>query len=107
MIKSYIKVLVLLFLPSITLAQIFQCDGTSLPEFYSIYGGSDQFTEHTNDAINTFIEAEDAVATGNYATAQSLINDLFSTYPRGGGMYSTTRMERIWEHPMPTMACAC
>jgi len=87
MIKSYIKVLVLLFLPSITLAQIFQCDGTSLPEFYSIYGGSDQFTEHTNNAINTFIEAEDAVATGNYATAQSLINDLFSTYPRGSNIW--------------------
>ena len=51
--KPALKVILCFFLPALGSAQIFQCDGTSLPEFYSFYGGSDQFTEHTNNAINT------------------------------------------------------
>ena len=56
-----------LFIPAMTFAQLFQCDGTALPEFYSIYGGTNQFTQHTHDAINTFIGAEDAIEIGDYA----------------------------------------
>ncbi|MBK8555453.1 MAG: T9SS type A sorting domain-containing protein [Lewinellaceae bacterium] len=85
--NSYLKVLLLLFIPAVAFAQTFQCDGTSLPEFYSMYGGSSQFTEHTNDAINTFIGAEEAIAAGDYGTAQNLINDLFATYPKGNNVW--------------------
>ena len=86
-IKFYVFIFLSLFLPAMAFAQIFQCDGTSLPEFYSLYGGSDQFTQHTNDAINTFIGAEDAIEVGDYTTAQNLINDLFTTYPKGNNIW--------------------
>lgn len=85
--SSYLKVLLLVFMPAMAFAQIFHCDGTSLPEFYSMYGGSGQFTEHTNNAIATFIGAEDAIATGDYVTAQNLINGLFATYPKGSNIW--------------------
>ncbi|MEL7220138.1 MAG: T9SS type A sorting domain-containing protein [Bacteroidota bacterium] len=52
-----------------------------------MYGGDNQFTTHTNDAITTFIEAEDAIAAGDYVTAQNLINDLFITYPKGNNIW--------------------
>ena len=87
MSKSYIKIFLLLFLPLMAFAQLFQCDGTSLPAFYSMYGGSTQFTEHTQDAISTFIGAEEAIASGDYITAQNLINDLFTTYPKGNNIW--------------------
>ena len=86
-IKSNLKVLLLVFMPAMAFAQIFQCDGTSLPEFYSMYGGSSQFTTHTNKAITTFIGAEDAIAAGDYSTAQNLINSLFATYPKGNNIW--------------------
>ena len=79
--------LFILLAPCTLSAQLFQCDGTNLPEFYSMYGGENQFTQHTNDAINTFIGAEDAIEVGDYSTAQSLINDLFATYPKGSNIW--------------------
>ena len=85
--NSYLKVLLLVFMPAMAFAQTFQCDGTHLPEFYSMYGGSDQFTKHTNDAITTFIGAEDAIAAGDYLTAQNLINNLFASYPKGNNIW--------------------
>ena len=85
--QSLLKIFVLLFLPLTASAQLFQCDGSTLPEFYSMYGGSSQFTQHTNDAINTFIGAEEAVMMGDYTTAQNLINELFSTYPKGNSIW--------------------
>lgn len=85
--NSYFKVLVLVFMPVMAFGQIVQCDGIVLPEFYSMYGGSDQFTKHTNDAITTFIGVEEAIATGDYSTAQNLINDLFATYPKGNSIW--------------------
>lgn len=74
-------------MPLMASAQVIQCDATLLPEFYSMYGGSGQFTQHTNDAINTFIDAEDAVESGDYNTAQNLINNLFDTYPKGDNIW--------------------
>ncbi|NRB63779.1 MAG: hypothetical protein HRU40_12275, partial [Saprospiraceae bacterium] len=79
----YLQLTLLLLLPTATYGQLFQCDGTGLPEFYSMYGGTGQFTQHTNDAINTFIDAEEAIAAGNYSSAKTLINNLFNTYPKG------------------------
>jgi hypothetical protein len=85
--NAYLKVLLLVLMPAMTFAQLFQCDGTTLPEFYSMYGGSNQFTQHTNAAITTFIGAEDAIEAGDYTTAQNLINTLFATYPKGNNIW--------------------
>jgi hypothetical protein len=87
MLINYLKLLLFLSLPTMAGAQLLQCDGTTLPEFYSLYGGNSQFTQHTNAAINTFIGAEDAIAAGDYSTAKTLIDDLFATYPKGNTIW--------------------
>lgn len=86
-LRTHLYIFVLLALPATAFAQQFQCNSTTLPEFYSMYGGSEQFTQHTNDAINTFISVEDAVAAGDYSTAKTLIDDLFATYPKGDNIW--------------------
>ncbi len=85
--KLYLKIILSLLVPVMASAQTIQCDGTLLPEFYSMYGGNSQFTKHTNDAINTFISAEDAIESGDYNTAQNIINNLFDTYPKGDNIW--------------------
>ena len=85
--RKYLTILLFLVLSNVLHAQIIQCDGIHLPEFYTMYGGSSQFTEHTNAAITTFIDAEDAIAAGEYSTAQELINSLFETYPKGSTIW--------------------
>ena len=85
--RLYFKIILCLFIPLMASTQIIQCDATPLPEFYSMYGGSDQFTQHTQDAINTFIGAEDAIEAGDYNAAQNLINNLFDTYPKGDNIW--------------------
>jgi hypothetical protein len=85
--RKYFTILLFLALSNLLHAQIIQCDGIHLPEFYTMYGGSSQFTEHTNAAITTFIDAEDAIAAGEYSTAQELINSLFETYPKGSTIW--------------------
>lgn len=85
--QLYLKIILILLMPLMASAQFIQCDATQLPEFYSMYGGSSQFTQHTNDAINTFIDAENAIELGDYDTAQNLINTLFDTYPKGNNIW--------------------
>ena len=75
------------FLPVILHSQYFSCDGTSLPSFYSLYGGSSNFTQHTNDAIQTFIEVEEAISNEEFVRAKSVINELFDTYPKGSNIW--------------------
>lgn len=87
MMNRYLKLIPILFLSSFLSAQIIHCDGIHLPEFYDMYGGSSQFTEHTNAAISTFINAEDAIAAGEFETAQELIQSLFETYPKGNTVW--------------------
>jgi len=85
--QLHLKIILILFMPLLASAQNIKCDATLLPEFYSMYGGSGQFTQHTNDAINTFIDAENAIESGDYNTAQNLINNLFNTYPKGDNIW--------------------
>lgn len=86
-LKLYLNIILSLLVPILASAQNIQCDGITLSEFYSNYGGSDQFTQHTKDAINTFIGAEDAIESGDFNTAKNLINDLFDTYPKGNNIW--------------------
>jgi len=72
-----------ILIPLATQAQTTQCDASTLEDFFSCYGGQAAFGTHSVAAITTFIQAEDAIKTGNYTQAKTLVDDLFTTYPKG------------------------
>lgn len=80
----FLFVLFLIYSPS---AAVAQCEATTLQEFFDCYGGTSNFSTHSRQAVSTFIQAEDAINTGNYQQAKTLIEDLFATYPQGSNLW--------------------
>lgn len=75
-------------------SQTIICDGVDLAGFYELYGGQDKFSQHTKDALNTFIQTENAIERGNYTSAKALLNRLFNSYPKGGNTW-----RNVWTRP--------
>lgn len=82
-----IQSLWLLLLPFSAAAQNVLCDATTLEEFYACYGGQSAFSTHSVAAVTTFIEADDALQTGDYAQAKIWVDNLFNTYPKGSSVW--------------------
>ncbi|MFK8056305.1 MAG: T9SS type A sorting domain-containing protein [Saprospiraceae bacterium] len=70
-------------------AQDPNCTATTLEDFYDCYGGQSTFSQHSQDAITAYIQAEDAIAAGDYAQAKGLIDQVFSLYPKGATIWGT------------------
>ncbi len=76
----------LFFLPCLFFnlsAQDLNCEATSLDAFYECYGGRNQFSQHSITATTTFIQAEEALKSGDYSEAKRLVSSIFNTYPKG------------------------
>ncbi len=54
-----------------------------LASFYDTYGDRDAFPEEHAAALEALLRAEDAVAAGDLATADALVEGVFATRPRG------------------------
>jgi hypothetical protein len=70
------------------------CDATTLDQFFTCYGGKSLFSEHSIQALTTFVQAEDAIKVGNYAQAKTLIGDLYKKYPVGDNIWWN-----VWNAP--------
>ena len=82
-----LSLICVLSVPVVTNAQNIACDGTSLQNFFDLYGGTDAFSAHTEQAISAFIQAEDALLAGDYAQAQMLVENIFNIYPKGSTIW--------------------
>ena len=91
--------LCLLLFPFSVSAQNLNCDATTLNDFFNCYGGQSQFNIQSVEAITTFIQAEDAIQSGQFAQAKILVDNLFSTYPKGDNswwnLYSSSNSSNI------------
>jgi hypothetical protein len=91
--------LCLLLFPFPVSAQNLNCDATTLNDFFNCYGGQSQFNTQSVEAITTFIQAEDAIQSGQFAQAKILVDNLFSTYPKGDNswwnLYSSSNGSNI------------
>jgi hypothetical protein len=74
-------------LPATSPAQNVLCDATTLDEFFDCYGGQSAFSTHSVAAVTTFIQAENALQSGDYAQAKILVDNIFNTYPRGNNIW--------------------
>ncbi|MFT6337421.1 MAG: hypothetical protein ACJATI_004184 [Halioglobus sp.] len=89
-IKYRTPILLLIYLcgvSSVVWAQNEDCTATTLSEFFDCYGETETFSDISIQAINTFIQAEDAIHVADYAQAKTLIDGLFSTYPKGSTIW--------------------
>ncbi len=76
-----------LLVPGTSPAQNVLCQATTLNDFFACYGGQGAFSAHSVAALNTFIQAEEAVQAGEYAEARELVDRLFATYPKGNNVW--------------------
>lgn len=70
------------------------CVATTLEQFYECYGGKSAFSPQAQKALNTFIQAEDAINAGNYSHAKALIDTLYKQYPVGSDVWW-----QVWTAP--------
>ncbi len=70
------------------------CDAATVDELFACYGGKSVFSEHSIRAVTTFIEAEDAIKSGNYSKAKILLDDLYKKYPIGDNIWWN-----VWNAP--------
>jgi hypothetical protein len=88
--KAYpTAVLIIVFLclwPALSFAQV-DCEATTLEEFFDCYGGTTAFSDHSVAAVTAFIQAEDAIKAGDYASAKRFVEAVFETYPKGNSIW--------------------
>ena len=77
----------LLFILPVSKAQNTNCSATTLEDFFACYGGPGAFTPQSIAAITTFIQAEDALKAGDYLQAKQLVENVFTTYPKGSNSW--------------------
>jgi hypothetical protein len=70
------------------------CEARTIDQFFECYGGKSTFSEHSIQAISTFIQAEDAINAGKYADAQLLLQQLYNKYPVGNPVWW-----QVWNAP--------
>lgn len=72
--------------PAPSFTQI-NCEASTLEEFFECYGGTSAFSNHSVAAVTAFIQAEDAIKAGDYASAKTLVEAVFETYPKGNSIW--------------------
>lgn len=82
---NLILIICIFTFPTLCFAQ--NCDAKTLEEFFDCYGGQNEFSDHSINAITTFIQAEDAIHQGEYTQSKKLIDSLFDTYPKSNNVW--------------------
>lgn len=90
----FIFLLLLYFVSTVGQAQTQNCEATTLDQFYDCYGGTTAFSQHSQEALSTFIQTEDAITSSNYTKAKTLLDNLFGSYPAGDNAWRS-----VWAGP--------
>jgi len=92
--RSVFYAFCLIVLPFFAATAQGNCDAATVDKFFACYGGKSVFSEHSIQAVTTFIEAEDAIKSGNYTKAKTLLDDLYKKYPVGDNIWWN-----VWNAP--------
>lgn len=69
------------------------CSAETLDDFFDCYGGRGEFSPQYQDAVTTFINAEDALKAGEYAQMKTLLDDIWSKYPVADAIWYNATQE--------------
>ncbi|SHG75113.1 T9SS type A sorting domain-containing protein [Winogradskyella jejuensis] len=86
--KTRLLIFTVAFFVSLSsISQNLECNAITVDDFFDCYGGAEAFSEQSRNALTTFIQAEDAINTGDYPGAKLLIDNIFETYPKGTNIW--------------------